>query len=302
MNLTVALAAMDDSMGSMSSMPHGWHLSSLWIIGVLLIGIEELGMRRLRQRCTGRRRRSWRARAWLLESSIAIVCLIDSSPLMGASMSHMTIHMLIHVVEMFYIPILLIVAAPFVPALFALPVGTRRTLLRWWYVGPGRPVATLASRAAAAPILVIVVFNATMIFWHLPKVFDWAARHWAVHTWLMTPSYIVAGYLFWRLLLGSHPRPPRASLKFQAIAVIVTSFEMVILAMAMAIFSKAAWYDTYVVALGIRPALHDQQLAAGILWICGDFWAPAAIILIVRRAMDSGTGLSDAFERSLGRA
>ena len=87
----------------------------------------------------------------------------------------------------------------------------------------------------------------------------------------------------------------------QAISVVATAFAMLILAVAMAVMSRGAWYEMNIAMLGPAPAFHDQQVAAGILWICGDFWSIPALILIVRRFMVNEGGLSAAFERSLGR-
>ena len=134
---------------------------------------------------------------------------------------------------------------------------------------------------------------------------SWAGAHgtphmWA-HTWLMMPSFVITGYLFWRIIIPSHPYAARGTLKLQALSVAVTAFAMVILAIAMAVMSTHAWYSMNVEMLGASGAFSDQQLAAGILWICGDFWAPLAIIVIVRRVISRHGGLSEAFERSVGR-
>jgi cytochrome c oxidase assembly factor CtaG len=279
-----------------------WTISPLWVVAVALIAVEELGLRRLCKRCSPERARRWRRRGLAYDAALIVLCLIDSSPLMGLAMSHLTAHMVLHVFEMFYLPIVLVLSAPFLPALFALPVGPRRQLLRWWQLGRSAWLTRGISRVVTAPIVALVLFNATMIFWHLPRFFNWASWNDAAHTWLMGPSFVISGYLFWRLILGTGPYRPRGSTRFQILAVMVTAFEMIILAISLGILSHNAWYQMNVLMLGPGAALRDQQAAAGILWVCGDFWVIPAIVLIARRVIDDSGSVSAAFERAVGRA
>jgi hypothetical protein len=77
---------------------------------------------------------------------------------------------------------------------------------------------------------------------------------------------------------------------------------MLILAMAMSIFTKGPWYSMNVLMDGSAAALRDQRWAAGILWICGDFWAVPALVLIAMRISAVSGGASASLERALGRA
>lgn len=283
------------------TMPIAWTFSPLWIAAIVLIAIEEIGLVRLRARLRPGRAATWRWRATAYEAGLVILCLIESSPLAGLSMKHLTVHMVLHVLEMFYLPLLLLAGAPWVPALFSLPVHLRRRLLRGWQLGRARWLTRRISGLVTAPLFALVVFNATMLFWHLPVVMDWAGRTTWAHTWLMSVSFVGAGYLFWRIIMPSHPSPPRGRLGFQALSIVVTAFGMLFLAVAMAVMSKGAWYEMNIAMLGAPEALHDQQVAAGILWICGDFWWIPAIVVVVRRFVALEGGLSAAFERKLGR-
>jgi putative membrane protein len=286
---------------SMPSMPVRWWPSPLLLpIGLLLL-IEEVGLRRLALRMSAQRAATWRRRALLYEGSLIALGIVASSPLMGLSMEHLWIHMILHVIEMFYLPVLLVLGAPFVPALFSMPIGLRRRVISWWCRGRWRWLTGGSWRLLTTPVVSVLLFNGLMVLWHVPAVFDAAGRYEWVHTWLMTPSFVLSGYLFWRVILPSHPVKERGSLKVQTLSVIGTAFVMLFLAISMAVLSRAAWYQMNIEMLGPSEAFHDQQLAAGILWICGDFWSIPALVLIVRRVIQRDGSLSETFERSLGR-
>jgi hypothetical protein len=72
--------------------------------------------------------------------------------------------------------------------------------------------------------------------------------------------------------------------------------------MAMAIFTKDPWYSMNVFMDGTTTALRDQRWAAGILWVCGDFWAVPALVLVFYRLSSTDGGVSASLEKVLGRA
>jgi hypothetical protein len=76
---------------------------------------------------------------------------------------------------------------------------------------------------------------------------------------------------------------------------------MLVLAMALSIFTKGPWYSMNVLMEGSAGALRDQRWAAGVLWVCGDFWAVPALVLLVMRLSASAGGISGSLERALGR-
>ena len=90
--------------------------------------------------------------------------------------------------------------------------------------------------------------------------------------------------------------------KLALASIVATAFTMLVLAMAMSIFTKGPWYSMNVLMDGPAAALRDQRWAAGILWVCGDFWAVPALVLIAMRVSASSGGVSASFERILGRA
>jgi cytochrome c oxidase assembly factor CtaG len=146
------------------------------------------------------------------------------------------------------------------------------------------------------------LFNVVMVAWHLPVLFDLAARDPAVHIWLMHGSFLAAGILFWLQFMPSPPLRITMRPASQAAALLATDVVMWVLAMSLGILTSTSWYPVYAHVPGVTlPALADQQIGAGILWICGDFWAVPAMISVVRRFIAEDGGVGSAVDRILGR-
>ena len=283
-------------------LPPLWQVTPLGCIAVVLGITYETGLRWLAHGQTPEHRRQTRRRSLAFYAGLLGLVLVASGPLERWGMQWLSVHMILHILEMFYLPPLLILGAPWVPLLFALPVDTRRRLLRMVYLSKSTGWLRALGSLLTSPIVAVVLFNAVMVFWHIPVIFDWASWHGWVMNWLMAPSFVVVGVLFWRVILPSHPWPARGSTRLQIAAIIATAFEMLILAMAMSIFTKGPWYSMNVLMDGSTAALRDQRWAAGILWVCGDFWAVPALVLIAMRISSTEGGVAASFERVLGRA
>jgi len=92
--------------------------------------------------------------------------------------------------------------------------------------------------------------------------------------------------------------PPLA----QAAALVATNVTMWILAMSMSVLASAAWYPVYSHIPGVTlPPFADQQIGAGILWVCGDFWAIPTLIVVVRRIISADGSVGSAVDRILSR-
>jgi cytochrome c oxidase assembly factor CtaG len=280
-------------------LPAPWQITPLAVAAVVLCLAYELGLRSLATRQIPAHRRRTRLRSLAFYGGMLAAALIASGPLERWSMAWLSVHMVIHVFEMFYLPPLLILGAPWVPILFALPLERRRKLLGGFYRARSWRWLRATSSVLTSPIFAIVAFNGIMILWHLPVVFDWMSWHdWSMN-WLMTPSFLISGYLFWRVILPSHPAPARGSSRVQLVAIVVTAFEMLVLAMALAIFTKDPWYSMNIAMDGATSALRDQRYAAGILWVCGDFWAVPALVLVFFRLSNREGGVFRSLEKAL---
>jgi cytochrome c oxidase assembly factor CtaG len=283
-------------------LPPLWQVTPLGCVAVFIGVTYEMGLRWLAHRQTPEHRRQTRRRSFAFYAGLIGLILVVSGPLDRWGMQWLSVHMIVHILEMFYLPPLLIIGAPWVPLMFALPVDIRRRLLRTFYQSKSTAWLRRVASFLTNPIVAVVLFNTVMVLWHIPVVFDWASWHGWVMNWLMAPSFLIVGLLFWRVILPSHPWPARGSTRIQIAAIVLTAFEMLVLAMAMSIFTKGPWYSMNVMMDGAGAALRDQRWAAGILWVCGDFWAVPALVLIAMRASAQSGGVSASVERVLGRA
>jgi putative membrane protein len=279
-----------------------WSLDPLLVVVAVVVGLHEVGLARLRARSDPRRTRRRRWRSVAFYSGLVVLLLAVESPVDYWSDRYFFVHMVEHILVSFYAPILIVAGAPWVPLLFGLPVALRRRWGRAVLLGRwGRPLRTVG-RFMVNPWTALMSFNAVMVLWHFPEAFDLAQRAQPVHVWLMHTSFLVTGVLFWLQIIPSHPMRPRASVLWQGGAIVATNGIMFVLAMSLSIFARGAWYSAYGHLPGVSLApFADQQIGAAILWICGDFWAVPALIVVIKRAIDQEGGLADAVDRLFHR-
>ncbi len=286
----------------MSYLTGHWSFDPFLFAVVVVIIAHEVGLARLRARSDPRRTRLRRGRSLMFYAGLMCLLVAVVSPIDYWSDDYFFLHMIEHILIAFYAPILIVAGAPWVPLLFALPVGTRRRVGRALLLGAwARPLRALG-RVVMNPWTALVAFNASMVLWHFPALFDLAQNNPSVHVWLMHGSLLVTGILFWLQIIPSHPVKPRASFVWQGGAIIATNVVMFVLAMSLSIFTSSSWYPVYSHLPGVSLSpFADQQIGAAILWVCGDFWAVPALIVVFRRAIVAEGGFSNALERVLRR-
>jgi len=204
--------------------------------------------------------------------------------------------MIQHLLLMFAAPSLIVAGAPWQPLLAALPGRFGRGVLASGRASPLRTAGAFFLR----PWVSVALFNAVMIFWHLPGPLDLAETNRTVHIWLMYSSFFAAGVLFWLQFIPSPPFRRRMPLVSQAAALLVTNAIMIGLAMTLSIFVNDSLYSVYDHIPGVTlPPFADQQIGAALLWVCGDFWALPAMIVIVRQIIITEGSVGVAVDRIL---
>ncbi len=276
----------------MSYVTQHWSLDPFLIFAIILAGWYETGLARLaRSDPEHARQRRLRSLCWY--GGLAVTLVAVDSPVEYWADRYFFVHIVQHLLLMFAAPTLIVAGAPGQPLLGALP---GRAAARW-----PRPLRR-AGGWLLNPWFAVVAFNVVMLAWHIPALLDLAVRNTAAAVWLLHPSYLIAGILFWLLFIPSAPLRMRMPPEGQAAALVATNVIMWLLAMAMGILTTASWYSVYDHVPGVTlPAFPDQQIGAGILWVCGDFWAIPALIVAMRRIIAADGSLGSALDKMLGR-
>lgn len=164
---------------------------------------------------------------------------------------------------------LFVIGRPGVAALWALPKGARALATQ----AAGTGVVRTTWRVATGPIVVLAAHAVALWIWHVPRLFEGALAHEAVHA-LQHLSFFVTALLFWWALVQG--RYGRVGYGAAVLFVFLTGMHSGTLG-ALITFARTLWYPIYDArtrAAGFDP-LEDQQLAGLLMWI------PAGVLLMI---------------------
>jgi putative membrane protein len=206
---------------------------------------------------------------------ISIVIAVDS-PIDAYADELLWAHMLQHVILLTVAPPLILLGRPWPTMWRALPRRSRSVL--------AREVAqsTLAApvRALGRPLAAWILFNATIVVWHIPSAYDLTERNGLVHVFEHA-MFFFFGLLFWARVVGIGPLRPRIGW-FARVAYVVGAMTVGWILAIIFVVAPEPIYDHYADLL-TRPggisALTDQQLAGGMMWVGGSIAYTIALLV-----------------------
>jgi cytochrome c oxidase assembly factor CtaG len=228
-------------------------------------------------------------RSWFFYSGLVVVLIALDSGLAQYDTTLFSVHMVQHLLLTLVAPPLLALSAPITLLLRVASPGDRK---RWIL-----PVLhSRVLRAISFPPVAWLIFAGVMWASHFSPLFDVALENEWVHR-LEHGLYLGAALLFWWPVCGVDPSPWRMKwpgrLLYLGLQMPQNTF------LALAIYSATvplyAHYATLTLPW-LPPALSDQQVAGGIMWLAGDLLFLLAILIGVgawMRAEEVATARED---------
>jgi len=233
------------------------------------------GVLRLRRR--GDRWPIGRTIAWLLGT--ATLMLVTLSGVMTYGMLMLSVHMVQHMVLAMLVPLLLVLGAPITLALRAIPPARRGEL------GPRERILSVLHsrfvRVLTHPIVAFAIFVTAAPMVYFSGLFAYAMENHTGHM-LMGLHFLLGGYLFYEVVIGTDPLPSRPVYPIRIVMVLAAAGFHAFFAVGLMESARLVAGDYYAL-LGTEIAwlpdtLADQRAAGSITWGFGEI--PALIVLI----------------------
>jgi putative membrane protein len=228
------------------------------VVGAL--ALSALVYVRISRRFPPRGRQGYYFWAGLLTLALALL-----SPLDAGAKYLFTLHMIQHM-------LLLLVAAPLL-ALAAPP-----SLFGWVYQ---RPLLRRAQRALWAPVPALLLFNGTLLLWHLPAAYDATLRSPWVHA-AEHFTFIAAGLVFWGVIASPAPIFVRAP--FGIRLALLVGADVINFALGFALsFAGRPLYVPYTVVrrMGGLTPLDDLRLGGSLMWVMGQMMYAIPLLILI---------------------
>jgi putative membrane protein len=209
-------------------------------------------------------------------AGLAVIVLALNSPLDYYADHLFWVHMIQHILLLTLAPPLILLGRPWPRMWRALPPRARtkvgRTLKNASWTAP--------IRALARPLPAWLLFNLTVVLWHIPAAYNATLTSNLLHQ-LEHAMFFFFGLLFWARVIDPGPLRPRL---IWPVRVGYTAAAMVVgWVLAIVLVSVPHPLYAHYADLAHRPggitAMTDQQLAGGIMWVPGSIAYSLTVML-----------------------
>jgi putative membrane protein len=220
---------------------------------------------------------SWRA--WCFLGGLLSLYVAVGSPIDALDDVLLTAHMTQHLIFMSVAPPLLLLGAPAVPLLRALP----RWLIRDG-LGPlfRMPLLHRLFRLLTHPVFAWLAMNIAYLGWHIPQAYELALSSDAWHA-LEHACFLVTGLLFWFPVIQPWPSVSRGS-RWALLPYLVAADLVNTAYSASLTFARTVIYPSYAAAPRVFDisAMNDQAAAGALMWVIGSIFylVPLAVIAV----------------------
>jgi len=215
-------------------------------------------------------------------SGVAALAIALVSPLAALDDKLLVTHMMQHLLLLFIAPPLLLLGAPQIPLVRAIPpLIAKRTI---GVIAKSR-VCRRCFNLLTYPANAFLLFSVAMLGWHLPCPFQIALRSSYWHA-IEHGCFVVTGMIFWYPIVRPWPMVERWSRWAFVPYLLMADAENSVLA-AFMVFSGRVLYPFYAGLPRINgfPAITDQIVAGAIMWVPGSILFVIPAIVIVMRAL-----------------
>lgn len=248
-----------------------WNRDPIFILTLGLVAWAFLqGVRNLWLRAgTGRVIRHWQVLAFILALVALFVAFV--SPLEALATALFSAHMVQHLLLVLVAAPFLVLGAPLVPLLWALPKPVRRKTARYWKRVNAIPKIW---HGLTQPLLVWFLYATVLWLWHLPYLYQLALERVWIHE-IEHITFLGTALLWWWIVIqptGHRQLEHGANVLF----VFTTALQGGALG-ALITFAHIPLYPIYAstAAAWRLTLLEDQQLAGMLMWI------PSSMIYVV---------------------
>lgn len=250
-----------------------WNLDPAFLPVVVVAVLYVLGLRAYRRQ-GGKKFPRWRPPLFAL--GVVVVALALLSPVDVLADYAFTWHMVQHQwIIMVGIPLMLL-GAPFIPAIRGIPRAWR-----WrWFVpfARNRLVRAIVSYGTR-PIPGLLFMNGTLLVWHFPGIYDLALNNPAAH-YLEHFLFVFSAVMFWWNVVTPYPFPSRLSYLMRLVVIFLSSLFNTVLG-AMITFSDVAIYGygerTEFWGLTMQS---EQELGGLLMWVGGGMMYLTALTVV----------------------